>query len=252
MTNFLSHLHADLRSTRLTRRGATRRLEDVPRGLHKEYLRMPNIALPEPQQTATTLQNALDNRRSGLSGDPDMPISLSELGTLFGLALQKRKDGSRRNYPSGGGLYPVETYLISTALESQTPAVFHYNPTKHALERLWDLPHNFNMKDVAKYPETLPLSSLVVFTSVWQRSSAKYGDLAYLHALIESGHMSENVLLVGCALGLSVRPYAGFNDTLVTQLLDLDGDEEQPVHSISICKESPGSSREVLPAISEK
>ncbi len=197
---------------------------------------MGQISLPEPEQLATRLQDALVQRHSALEGNPDTPLLLQELGTLLGLSLRKHPDSHRRNYPSGGALYPVETYLISTAIEGQTPAAYHYNPSKHALERLWDLPRDITMKDIAKHPEELPLSSIIVFTSVWQRSSAKYGDLAYLHALLEAGHMSENILLVGCVLSLKVRPYAGFNDALVAQLLDLNEEQEQTVHTITVCK----------------
>lgn len=240
MTSFLSHIHTELRRARLTRRGATHRAEDVPRGVHKTYARMQRVALPQPAALDITLQEALTNRHSAFDGDPTIPLTLQECGTLLGLALQKRSGALNRNYPSGGALYPIETYVISTALESQTPAVFHYNPTEHALERLWSLPGNFNMKDIAKKPDSLPLSTLIVFTSVWSRSSAKYGDLAFLHALLEAGHMSENILLVGCALGLDMRPYAGFEDDRIAELLDLNEAQEQTIHSITVCKGAGG------------
>jgi SagB-type dehydrogenase family enzyme len=238
MTNFLSHLHADLRGTRLTRRGSTHREEDVPRGLHKEYSRMPLIELPQPKRLSATLQDAIDGRRSAVNGDPSDLLSLEELGTLLGSALRARsmEKTVSRNYPSGGALYPIETYLISIALESQKPGVFHYNPTKHALERLWDVPPDLDMKELAKHPESLPVSNLLVFTSVWKRSSAKYGDFTYGVALLEAGHMSENILLMGTALGLKLRPYAGFDDARIAELLDLDELEEQTVHTVTICK----------------
>ena len=121
-------------------------------------------------------------------------------------------------------------------LESESPAVFNYNPTTHTLERLVTLPENFNLKTIAPHPVSLSLSSLVIFTSVWHRSSAKYGDLAYLHALIEAGHMSENILLLATALNIQARPYAGFKDEAFIELLDLDSDEEQPLHTVTLCK----------------
>ena len=198
---------------------------------------MPQTSLPEPIQIETSLADVLRSRHSGSSGDTEVPLTLPEIGTVFGLALRKHPNEHNRNYPSGGALYPIETYLISRSLESQEPGVFHYNPTTHALERLCGLPERFDMKTLAKHPPTLSLSSLVVFTSVWQRSSAKYGELAYQHALIESGHMSENVLLVANTLGIQSRPYAGFSDTLISELLDLDDSYEQPVHSITFCKD---------------
>jgi SagB-type dehydrogenase family enzyme len=241
MTSFLSHLHTELRRARLTRAGATLRPDDVPRGVHKEYPRMELISLPEPEELTSTLQDALASRSSSFSGNPEIPISLQELGTLLGSSLRKRPDVINRNYPSGGALYPIETYVISTALESLTPAVFHYNPTKHALERLWDVPPQFEMKHIAKHPDWLPLSALIVFTSVWKRSSAKYGELSYIHALLEAGHMSENVLLVASGLGLNARPYAGFDDDRIAELLDLDEGNEQSVHTITLCKGGPST-----------
>lgn len=235
MKHFLSRLHADIRGTLKTKRGATHRADDVPRGTHKEYERMRRIVLPEPAEIPTTLAETLQTRSSAFGGDTHAPLSLADAGTLFGLALRKRADSISRNYPSGGALYPVETYLISTAIEGEKPGAYHYNPTAHALERLWDIPSDFDMKSIAPHPSELPLSSLIVFTALWRRSAAKYGDLSYQHSLIEAGHMSENMLLVGTALGLRMRPYAGFEDERITEILDLDGGEESPVHSITLC-----------------
>lgn len=235
MSHFLSRLHADIRGTLKSKRGATHKADDVPRGTHKSYERMVRLMLPEPAEIPTTLADVLQSRSSSFGGDPGVSLSLADAGTLFGLALRKRSDSPSRNYPSGGALYPVETYLISKAIEGQTPGAYHYNPSAHALERLWDIPADFDMKSIAPYPSELPLSSLIVFTSVWRRSAMKYGDLAYQHALIEAGHMSENVLLVATALGLRTRPYAGFQDEIIASILDLDTGEEQPVHSITLC-----------------
>jgi SagB-type dehydrogenase family enzyme len=204
--------------------------------MHKEYPRMDAISLPEPDLGSVSLEEVLRKRHSFFGGNPDTPISLAEISTLLGLSLGKRKDRINRNYPSGGALYPVETYMISNALESVGPAVFHYNPSKHILEKLWELSSDFIIKDLGKSPPELQFSTLIVFTSVWYRSAAKYGDLAYLHALLEAGHMSENVLLVATALGLGARPYAGFSDTRLTDLLDLNEEDEQPVHTIALSK----------------
>jgi SagB-type dehydrogenase family enzyme len=103
---------------------------------------------------------------------------------------------------------------------------------------LWDIPQKIGVKDLVRYPEWLYPSALMVFTGVWKRSSAKYGDLAYIHSLLEAGHMSENVLLVATVLGLETRPMAGFNDQLISELLDLKEENEQPVHSITLSKGS--------------
>ncbi len=235
--SFLSRLHTDLRRTRLTRRGATHRAEDVPCNTHKEYARMDRVELPEPDPLSTILlSDALASRSSTLRESGEVPLSIRELSTVLGLALGKKGHLSTRKYPSGGALYPIETYLIANDLKDARPGIYHYHPSAHALERLWDLPPNFLMKRLVSKPDFLSPSILMVFTSVWARSSAKYGDLAYQHALLEAGHMSQNVLLVATALGIENRPMAGFDDDYTIELLDIDETLEQPVHSITLSK----------------
>ncbi len=239
MTRFISQVHGDIRRTRLTRRGATHRPADVPRGLHKEYPRMPRIVLPAPTAISDSLTAVLEKRHSCRDCGP-AALSLQECSTLLGSALKGRGNGADRNYPSGGALYPIETYLITTALEGLAPGIFHYHPTAHALERLWDLPTGFDMKDAVGKPEDLRPTSLLVFTSVWKRSSAKYGDFSYPLALLEAGHMSENIVLISAALGLCACPMAGFEDQVVNKLLDI-GETEQAVHSITLGRKADKS-----------
>jgi len=231
MTLFISHIHEDIRQSRRTKRGATTAPDKVPRGLHKEYTRMEKIQLPDPMPVSMTIGETMERRTSYDHGSNQGIIPLETWGTLLGLALKRREGSHKRNYPSGGALYPIETYLIGNSIEGSRPAAFHYNPTAHALEKLWDLPSDLNLKDLAPKPDTLHFSAIIVFTAVWKRSSAKYGDLAYTHGLLEAGHMSENILLVATALSLNTRPMAGFNDGLIATILDLP-ELEQSVHSI--------------------
>ncbi len=197
---------------------------------------MERITLPDPRPLDTTLLEALTARSSSLHESGTAPISLEEIGTLLGAGLGGKEKHRTRHYPSGGALYPIETYLIAVSLADAQPGVYHYDPTAHALERLWDLPEDFSMRRLVGKPHFISPSALLVFTSVWERSTAKYGDFAYTLALLEAGHMSENVLLVAAALGLEVRPMAGFDDQFVTELLDLDERFEQGVHSITLSK----------------
>jgi SagB-type dehydrogenase family enzyme len=236
MTRFITHVHKDLRTTRLTKRGATHKAEDVPRGVHKEYARMEQFILPEPEMLDMPLVNALLNRRSYRRGSTEGTVTLQDWGTLLGMALKRRADSLSRNYPSGGALYPIETYVASSAFPDLAPTVFHYNPTAHVLEKLWSIPHEVDLKDLAKKPDDLLFSTVVIFTSVWKRSSAKYGDFTYTVALLEAGHMSENILLAATALGLQSRPMAGFDDQKISKLLDLNEENEQPVHTVVLSK----------------
>lgn len=199
---------------------------------------MQKVALPPPNPILAPFGEVIHTRTSyrNCTHGQDAAIPIETLSTLLGSALKKRAEASNRNYPSGGALYPVETYLITEALDGFGPTVFHYNPTHHELETLWPLSSRLTLKDLARKPDDLHFSSLIVFTSVWKRSSAKYGDLAYTHALLEAGHMSENILLTATALNLLTRPMAGFSDEKIIEILDLDPEEEQPIHTIVLCR----------------
>ena len=83
-------------------------------------------------------------------------------------------------------------------------------------------------------PTARDASAFLLFTAVWERTAAKYGDFGYLHAILEAGHMAQNVLLVASALKLSARPLGGFDDATIHNALGLDSDEEQPVYVIAL------------------
>lgn len=237
MASLIPHIHTHIRAARLTREGAGGRPEDAPRGSHKEYPRMPRIALPEPAELAVPLAEAIRNRSSFNRAVTDRPFSLQEMGTLLGLALRARS-GHSRNYPSGGALFPVETYVLGNVLAGQPPSVYHYHPSAHALEHLWELPNDFSMSKVIRSSGTPLAGTLVVFTALWERSAKKYGDLAYSHALVEAGHMAQNITLAASAMQVQNRPVAGCHDAYTSELLDLERDREQFVHGLLISAKS--------------
>jgi SagB-type dehydrogenase family enzyme len=197
---------------------------------------MPQIPLPASMTLTMPLSEALAKRESLTTMPPKKLLSLQDCGTLLGSALQKHSHANKRAYPSGGSLYPIETYLITSALEGLPAAAFHYNPIRHCLETLSFLSEDIRVDDLARHDNNLDLefTSLIVLTSIWERSSNKYGDFAYMLALIEAGHAAENILLVATALGLDARPLMGFHDQSIAQILDIDPEEEQAVYSIAL------------------
>lgn len=109
-----------------------------------------------------------------------------------------------------------------------------------ALEKLWDLEQGLDAQSLAPQPEYISFSSVIIFTAVWSRSSAKYGDFAYNLTLLEAGHMCQNVLLAATAIKLRSRPMAAFNTKLGEQILDLDIAQEQAVYAIILGSKKTG------------
>lgn len=201
--------------------------EDPPAG--KEYRRMPRIALPEGE-IDTSLSHALRGRSSQRELSI-APLTPKTIGTLLGNALGTR--GHFRHYPSGGALYPIETYVILKHTEEIARGVYHYEPKSHALEYLWETPKDLDLFIPAMaWANNAPM--LILFTGIWERNYVKYGDFGYLLGILEAGHMAENILLSCSALGLAACPLGGFRPDAVSEVLDLDPEQEQPVYVIAL------------------
>ena len=96
------------------------------------------------------------------------------------------------------------------------------------------VPFNITAFAVSFAPTARDASAFLLFTAVWERTAAKYGDFGYLHAVIEAGHMAQNVLLVASALKIAACPLGGFDEKIAASILDLDNETEQPMYAIAL------------------
>jgi SagB-type dehydrogenase family enzyme len=64
------------------------------------------------------------------------------------------------------------------------------------------------------------------------RLKGKYGDRAYRFALLEAGHIAQNLLLGAAAEGLAALPVGGFANEKLNALLGLDGKQEFAVYLV--------------------
>lgn len=205
----------------------------------KEYPRMSRIVLPR-NDIKMSLSDALNKRYSCRDFD-SAPLTKEIVGALLGNAIgipaassahQAGAKASSRPYPSGGALYPIETYVIAQHVEHIPRGAYHYHAPSHALENLWEVPSPLNIF-LAQAEWANNAHVIILLTGVWERNYAKYNDFGYLLGVLEAGHMAQNVLLAASALHISACPLGGFNDGAVSDILDLD-EKEQPVYAIAI------------------
>lgn len=209
---------------------------DKERQPGKTYPRMPHIRLSIPTTLELRLTDALAKRHSGREFSLQHPLSLSELGLLLGHSLGAGMGNRYRTYGSGGGLYPLEAYVIAHNVDGLNDSVYHYAPDTHELERLWNLPPDESITSLMpSAPWAAFASCIIVLTCVWERSRKKYSDFAYLLSLVESGGAGQNVALVAQALGIDACLVAGFSERGMEKILDLSPDE-QPLYCIVVGK----------------
>jgi SagB-type dehydrogenase family enzyme len=218
--------------------------EEIRPSPPKTYPTRKSIALPRPRRPilGTRLDDALAKRRSPRGAFGTEPIGKDVLGAVLHEALGPTE--SLRAWPSAGGLYPLEFYVIAVAADAVPAGVYHYDATAHALASLGPCPPPEVLRRVilAEAPpapnETRPVNRwdtaafALVVTAVFERTQRKYGERGYRFVLLDAGHAAQNVLLSATARDLAALPLGGFCEDELGDLLELDRARESPIHAL--------------------
>ena len=151
-------------------------------------------------------------------------------------SIRGKSYATLRTVPSGGARHPFETYLVVRKVEGLKPGVYHYLPLEHQLEFL----HEVDDLD-AKINESLCGQSwaakanvLFYWSMVPYRAEWRYGIYAHRVALIDAGHMAENLYLACTGIGLGCCAIGAFSDELCNRMLTLDGEEEFTLYVVPV------------------
>ncbi|HXT93793.1 MAG TPA: SagB/ThcOx family dehydrogenase [Trebonia sp.] len=206
----------------------------------KTYACAQRVALPaEDAEIAMPLTEALRQRRS-VREFAGRDITLAELAVMLrygnGTCGEPHaEDHPRRAIPSGGGLYPTELYVLPLGMSDLPAGAYHYDARHHLLSRFLDEPAEPVLARACFAGAAVTTASLAFAVSVtFERQSIKYGERAYRFALMECGHLAQNLLLVGTALGLGTLPFGGFLDDELNGYLHLDGTREAVLYVLFI------------------
>jgi len=193
----------------------------------KDYPGATRIALP-PVITPSDLSvaRAIERRRS-LRDYANRPLTTPELAWLLHAATGITGPGGTRAAPSAGAQYPIETYVAVTRVEGIEPGIYHYAAADHALERVRGGTFGGDLVIAGLGQEFLGQAPVVlVLSAVFQRLRWRYRERAYRYALLEAGHIGQNVYLAAEAADLGACAVGAFFDDAVNRLLEIDGVEE--------------------------
>lgn len=194
----------------------------------KEYPRLDKHILPTPDPIQSPLGETLLKRHSGRAFS-NKPVSLEKLSTLLfysaGTKPTQADYRAARPYPSAGSRYPLEIYLISLGSDLEK-GLYHYNVRNHSLEILQQS-DSLDTKNLIKWDARDLPSLFLIISSIFQRTTMKYGERGYRHILTEQGHLGQNFYLVATSLGLNICSIGGFYDDGLQKLLDLSQQQEQ-------------------------
>ncbi len=201
------------------------------------------VELPPPRRSEVVLWDAIRERRSQRGFSPET-LAFDELSALlqagYGVThVFESPDGARalplRAVPSGGALYPLEVFAAVLRVDGLDPGLYHFDPLRQGLEVVSIGLDPAEVAALSTYPEIVSeCAVLLVVAAIFGRTRFKYGLRAYRFALLEAGHLGQNIVLAATALDLGAVPLGGFYDRPTDAFLGLDGVNESAVYSVAV------------------
>ncbi|MBU0998366.1 SagB/ThcOx family dehydrogenase [Patescibacteria group bacterium] len=206
----------------------------------KDYPRLESIQLPKNIPPLNTSISTILLKRKSERIFFRKKVSLSKLSTLLFYSAgiipgSKTWNVTRRFYPSAGARYPLEVYLSTNNIVGLENGLYHYNIRCHSLDVLLQERHlNKKISELTNQDWVSKSNIIILITSAFQRTQTKYDDRGLRHILLESGHLAQNVYLVGNTLDLKVCAIGGFIDDKINNLIDIDNEEEGIIYVLAV------------------
>ncbi len=189
------------------------------------------LVLDPPQ---TPLVDTLRKRRSRRDFT-QRALTANELSWIVTSATGLTSSDGRRAAPSGGALYPIETYVAAHRVEGIDPGLYHVGAHGRVLEQVRAGSVSGDLLVAGLGQDFLrDAPAVLVLSGIFQRSRWKYKERHYRFVCWEGGHISQNVYLAAEAAGLGACFVGSFLDGSLNDLLRVDGDEEAALGLIAI------------------
>lgn len=166
-------------------------------------------------------------RRGSVRSFAPQPVGFDTLSALLRWAKCAVDDGGHRPYPSGGGLFPIETFVVPLrreAIVSLDDAVHRVLARSGRLERVAEAAPERLLDALSRPPLGLsrPPPFALVYAASFERVVPKYRHRGYRTALIEAGAIIQQVDLCAQPLGLATVPWAWFDEYELSRLMGLN------------------------------
>jgi SagB-type dehydrogenase family enzyme len=204
------------------------------------------IPIPAGTPLTSALGDVIARRRSRRDFGCE-PVAADALAALlnagYGVtgALQLPEDHppvSVRAVPSGGALYPLELYAAALRVDGIEPGLYHFDPLFPCLEVVRPSLTEEEIAALSTYPAVASSCAvLLLIAGIFGRSRFKYALRGYRFALLEAGHVAQNIVLAAAALRLAAVPLGAFYDRRADAFLGLDGVNESTLYTIAVGQE---------------
>lgn len=153
-------------------------------------------------------------------------------------AMAPCADTGLRPYPSAGGCYAVSAYCHAGDVHGVDPGAYRFVPGTGALVPL-DTANEPAVLDASQLLRTTVLraesaQAILFLVADLRRVGDRYGERGYRYALLEAGHLSQNLGLAFETRGVSQCPLGGFSDDAVRRGFALRDQLQLPLYAMAL------------------
>lgn len=183
------------------------------------------MMLPRPDHEGDVSVEEAIKRRRTVRSFSSRTIRKEDLSQLLYAAQGITQDrGFKRAAPSGGALYPLDVYTVvgDKGVEGLDAGVYRYIPSDHRMEQVstGDRKRPLAQASLHQMWMSKPPLNLVI-TSEYSRICSKYGERGVRYAMMEAGHVGQNIFLQAESLGLKAGIVGAFEDKEVIHVLGI-------------------------------
>lgn len=218
-------------------------------GFCEEYDLLTTDHLPPLAQALNELNHLRNSQRNF---NQENKITLEDLSHFLHLSysITQRFDPAilippRRNIPSGGGLYPIDIYMINQHIHELPQGVFIYDIFTNKLKLIRkfkdsdELNNALNKTLFAQQKNDIDYtraSAFMVLGAELERSCFKYLDRGIRWAILEAGEIVQAMYLASASLEVGCCAIGGFNDEALAQLIDYQNPSQITLLALAIGK----------------
>jgi len=164
------------------------------------------------------------SRKSIREFDKNEMINMQDFARLISLLRQGVYDGKKKYYyPSAGGFYPIDTYIVvkEKRIKDIEKGIYYYNPIKNSIHRISNTCkveeyYYFNNKKIAN---SSAFTIFFVFNA--NVTFPNYGYMAYFYACLDTGIMTGLINENAGNYNLGVCSIGDFNAEELKKMLKL-------------------------------
>jgi SagB-type dehydrogenase family enzyme len=196
---------------------------EIQTTLPEERTYVKTVALPQPKEAGSLdVEAALAQRRSRRTFD-DKPVTLAQLSQMLwaGQGITD-PEGNKRTAPSARNVYFFSIFVVVRDVDGLEPGLYEYLPEKHALGNMQVADAGALLTEAGVQDAAQKSPVVFLLSAAYGKGAESMKESAKSSALLEGGHIGQNLYLQAESLQMATVAMAGFDAAKVGSALQLD------------------------------